>query len=307
MRNDNILAVDIGGSKLLVGIVDPGGQVLAYRKSPFSNHNLSQEIVLSSIISECRELLREGFDFFSIGISVPGLVDSKTGMWIYACFSKISNFPIAQLMYEEFKRPVYIENDANNCMYGEKMFGHAQKVSDFIWITVSNGVGSGIFLNDRPFVGSAGNAGEIGHINVVDDGDICPCGNQGCLEAYVSGPSIVRRFKEKTGAGVEGLTAQAIAELARLGNEDTIALFKETGFYLGKAIATAVNLINVPMVVLGGGISMAYELYEKSMLESVAKHIYHNANKSLIIKKTALNYEASLIGAAAYALSCSKC
>jgi predicted NBD/HSP70 family sugar kinase len=303
---NNILAVDIGGSKLLVGIVDENGQVLAYRKNSFNNHNLSQESVLNSIISECRELLREKLNFSSIGISVPGLVDSKTGMWVYACFSKIRNFPIAKLLFEEFKRPVYIENDANNCMYAERMFGHTKNVSDFIWITVSNGVGSGIFLENKPFIGSGGNAGEIGHINVVNNGAICSCGNKGCLEAYASGPSIVRRFNEKTGTEINGLTAKDIARLAKSGNEDAIEIFKETGFYLGKAIALAVNLINVPMVVLGGGISMDYELFEKSMLESVDKFIYRNANVSLLIQKTALNYEASLIGAAAYAMICSK-
>jgi predicted NBD/HSP70 family sugar kinase len=297
----NIMAIDIGGSKLLVGIVDENGQVLASRKSQFINP--SQGSVLDNIIAECKELLREGHDFSGLGISVPGLVDSRNGMWIYSCFSKISNFPIAELLSKEFNCPVFIENDANNCVYGEKIFGHAKNVSDFIWITVSNGVGSGIFLDNKLFNGWGGNAGEIGHVNVVDDGYICPCGNKGCLEAYASGPSIVRRFSQKTGFKIHGLTAKDIAELAKSGNEDAIEIFNETGFYLGKAIATAVNLLNVQMVVLGGGITMAYPLFENSMLETANKLVYRKANKSFIIKRTALNYEASLIGAAAYAMS----
>jgi glucokinase len=304
MKKQNILAIDIGGSKLLVGIVDENGQILASRKSLL--HNPSKERILNSIVTECNELLHEGYDVSSLGISVPGLADSKTGMWVYACFSKISNFPIAKLLAKEFNRPVYIENDANNCVYGEKMFGHTKNVSDFIWITVSNGVGSGIFLNNKLFSGWGGNAGEIGHINVVDNGFICPCSNKGCLEAYASGPSIVRRFCEKTNTKTDGLTAKDIAEFAKRGNSAAIEIFTETGVYLGKAIAAAVNLLNVPTVILGGGISMAYELFEKSMLETVNELVYRKANKSLTIKKTALNYEASLIGAAAYAISCSK-
>lgn len=296
----NVLAIDIGGSKLLVGIIDKEGNILSSRKVLFINPN--QDSVMQAVIEESEKLLNEGFEINCIGVSIPGLTNPITGVWLYSCFSKISDFPLAKILYEHFNRPVFIENDANICAYGEKIFGHAKKNSDFIWLTVSNGIGSGIFLNDVIFTGKGGNAGEIGHINVIENGYKCVCGNLGCLEAYASGPSIRRRYLEKTKLKDLEIDAKKIAELARRGNQEAKEIFEETGYYLGKAIASAINILNVPLVVLGGGVSMAYELFEEKMLQTIEKNAYNKANNCLKVFKTALNYEASLIGAAAYAM-----
>lgn len=296
----NVLAIDIGGSKLLIGIIDKEGNILSARKKPFINPN--QDSVMQTVIEESEKLLDEGFEIDSIGVSIPGLANPVTGVWLYSCFSKISDFPLARILSEHFNCSVFIENDANICAYGEKIFGHAKKTSDFIWLTVSNGIGSGVFLNDAIFSGESGNAGEIGHINVVEDGYKCACGNLGCLEAYASGSSISRRYLEKTGLKDLEIDTKKIAELARRGNQEAKDIFDETGYYLGKAIASAINILNVPLVVLGGGVSMAYELFEEKMLQTIEKDVYNKANNHFKVCRTALNYEASLIGAAAYAI-----
>jgi len=296
----NVLAIDIGGSKLLVGIIDVEGNILSSRKKMFINPN--QDSVMQTVIEESKKLLDEGFEIDSIGVSIPGLADPLTGVWLYSCFSKISKFPLASILSEYFNCSVFIENDANICAYGEKVFGHAKKISDFMWITVSNGIGAGIFLNDTLFSGNSGNAGEIGHINVVEGGDECVCGNLGCLEAYASGASISRRYLEKTGLKEWEIDTKRIAELAREGNQEAKDIFDETGYYLGRAIASTINILNIPLIVLGGGVSMAYELFEEKMLETIEKDVYNKANKHFKVCKTALDYEASLIGAAAYAL-----
>lgn len=296
----NILSIDIGGSKLLVGIIDKQGNVLASRKSLF--HNPNKDSVYEAVIKESTALLQQGFGIDCIGVSVPGLADPDTGMWLYACFSKISNFPLADLLSERFNCPVYIENDANICAYGEKIFGHAKNVEDFIWVTVSNGVGAGVFLRNRIFYGAGGNAGEIGHVNVVDHGYKCPCGNYGCLEAYAGGPAIARRYREQIADAPADITAKDISERAKAGDSVALGIFRDTGFYLGKAIASTVNILNVPLVVLGGGITMEYELFEASMMDAIHNLVYREANRLLQVKRTALGYEASLIGAAAYAI-----
>ncbi|MEM1484162.1 ROK family protein [Oscillospiraceae bacterium PP1C4] len=296
----NVLSIDVGGSKLLVGIIDKQGNVLASRKSLF--HEPNKDSVYKAIVTESRALLQAGFEIECAGVSIPGLANPQTGMWLYACFSKISNFPLAALLSEEFQCPVYIENDANICAYGEKMFGHAKNKEDFIWVTVSNGVGAGVFLGNKIFYGASGNAGEIGHINVVDQGHKCPCGNDGCLEAYAAGPAIARRYRERVPDAPFDITAKDISEKAKLGDPIAMEIFKETGCYLGKAIASVINILNVPLVVLGGGVTMVYELFEASMMDTIHDLVYRKANRLLEVKRTALGYEASLIGAAAYAL-----
>jgi glucokinase len=296
----NILAIDIGGSKLLIGIIDRQGKVLTSRKQMF--HNPNQNSVLEAIIEQAMVLIEEGYEFSCIGVSIPGLADPITGVWLYACFSKISNFPLAQILSEKFMCPVYIENDANICAYGEKMFGLAKGITDFLWVTVSNGVGSGVFLDNHIFYGHMGNAGEIGHVNVEENGHSCTCGNKGCLEAQAAGPAIVKRYRKKVLSSPENITAQEIANLAKNGNVQAMEIYHDTGRYLGKAIAAAVNLLNVPLVILGGGVSMSYELFADELRKTTNKYVYRAANPNLEIKHTALGYEASLIGAAAYAI-----
>jgi len=292
----NILAIDIGGSKILAGLVDETGQVIKYTKTPL--HKATQESLLSIIFSECDDYITH-HEISAISASIPGLTDSVNGIWVEAAFSNIRNFPLGRELADRYHCPVFLENDANNCAYGEKLFGHAKNIDDFLWLTVSNGCGSGIFLNGRLFTGYGGNAGEIGHIRVTDEYLICSCGNKGCLEAAAAGPGISTRYKNLTG---KSLDAKEIAFYAGKGDETAVSVFKKTGEYIGKAVASAVNILNVPLAIIGGGVSLSYNLMKDEIEKTVQSHIYRMANKNLVIKQTKLGYHASLIGAAAKAL-----
>ena len=296
MNNSNILAIDIGGSKILAGVVNGSGEILDEKKVVLDKPN--RDSVLAEILSLCDSFLGN-FQIYCIGLSIPGLVDAKNGIWLEAVFSKVRDFPLGKILAEKYKLPVYLENDANNSALGEKYFGCAKNHDDFIWLTVSNGCGAGIILNGKLFMGPGGNAGELGHICVTDEDFICPCGNRGCLEASAAGPGISRRYKALAG---EEISAMEIAGRARAGDKNAITVFKKTGEYLGTAIAAAVNVINVPLVVVGGGISMNYDLFSEEMEKTVHKKIYATANKNLVIMRTKLNYQASLVGAAANCL-----
>ncbi|HOX32214.1 MAG TPA: ROK family protein [Spirochaetales bacterium] len=295
---DSCLAIDIGGSKILVGTVDPAGKVLSSERLPLADP--SQDSILRAAYSLCDPLVARG-GLSCIGVSIPGLADPERGLWLEAVFSKVRDFPIARILRDRYRMPVFIENDANNCAIGERRFGCAQGRDDFIWLTVSNGCGSGIFLGGGLFAGARGNAGELGHIQVTEGDYPCPCGNSGCLEAVAAGPGIARRFRRESGIEEEK-SAKQIAELAKAGDPAALAVYRETGTYIGRALAAAVNVLNVPLVVLGGGISMDYPLYAAELEGSLRAHIYRRANEGLEIKRTGLGYEASLIGAAANAM-----
>ena len=296
MANLNILAIDIGGSKILAGVVDSLGEVRGEKKIILEKPE--EASLLRDIFSLCDSFL-EGFEIHAIGLSIPGIVDAKNGVWLEAVFSKVQNFPLGTILAEKYKLPVFLENDANNSAFGERIFGFAKDCGDFIWLTVSNGCGAGIFLDGKLFTGFGGHAGELGHICVTGEDFTCPCGNRGCLEASAAGPGISRRYKALTG---EDLSAKEIAARARSGDIHAVAVYNKTGEYIGTAIAAAVNVINVPLVVVGGGISMDYDLFCGEMEKTVQKKIYQTANKNLLIKRTRLGYHASLLGAAANCL-----
>jgi glucokinase len=124
----------------------------------------------------------------------------------------------------------------------------------------------------------------------------CPCGNTGCWEAAAAGPGISLRYKTLTG---KSFSAKEIAENARNRDEAAISVYKKTGEYIGRAVAAAVNVVNVPLVVIGGGISLDYDLLKEDIDKTVQAQIYRGANKGLIIMQTKLGYHASIIGAAA--------
>ena len=294
----NILAIDIGGSKINAGIVDLNGNVLCAEKEQLPAGTTADSL-LAAIKDKCDKIAGK-YDFDRVGITIPGLADSKTGVWVYAPFSGINNFPIAEKINKIYNKSVRIENDVNACAIGEKRFGCCKDVDDFMWITVSNGIGGSIFADGKLYAGHSGNAGEIGHIKVCENKDfICGCGNYGCLEAVAAGPGITKGFKILTG---ETLTAEQIAAEARKGDEDAIKALHGTGYYIGIALASAINMLNPEMVVFGGGVSQSFDLIEPGIKDALEKYMFKAANKDIKLTQTALAYNAALIGAAAITL-----
>lgn len=301
-KDKHILSIDLGGSKLMVGIIDYNGNILAKEKI-FLKLKVTKEYLVENIFMMTEDLLNQIKDIYieSAAVTVPGIADSENGILIYAPYSGIRNFEIGKILTERLQVPVFVENDANACAYGEMIFGACKGVKNFLWITVSNGVGGAVVIKGQIYDGIFKGAGEIGHINVVEDGYICGCGNNGCLEVYSSGPAIVRRYLEKNQNFNEEVTAKTIAEAAKKGEKSAQEIYKETGYFLGKAISYAVNILNPEKVILGGGISMDLELFLPEIHRVINKMVFRDANKNLVVEKTALFYDAALIGAAAIA------
>ena len=301
MRKKNALAFDIGGSKLMTGIVNENGQILTSEHTVWREQ--SEGSLLDDIIQSGRRLIQsfEG-TIDCIGAGIPGLADIEKGVWIESCFSGIKEVPIVAILQDEFRLNAYIDNDVNLCAIAEKYFGACKDNNDFIWLTVSNGCGGALYVNGDIYRGAFSNAGELGHIVVEDnDGYLCGCGNKGCLEAQAAGPAIVRRY-HRDGGLVTITSAAEVAKYANNGDKIALKTFTDEGCYLGKAIAAAANIINPETVIIGGGVAQSFDLFEKSMLNSVMQRVYKKANQNLTIKKTELGYYAPLIGAGVAAL-----
>lgn len=296
------LAIDIGGSKCVVGLVDDRGTIIG--KKRFVWQQLKEQAMLADICREGKALLKDhpAISPSFIGASIPGLADPEKGLWVEASFSGIRDLPIAARLSKAFGLPAYIDNDGQACALAEHMFGAGQDAEDFLYITVSNGIGGSIFANGRLYGGVNGTAGEFGHCTVVENGRLCKCGLTGCLEAHAAGPAIARNYQELGGSPMQdGRPADAaeIARRAREGEEIALSVFQMEGMYLGKIIATACNLLNPAKVILGGGVSLAFSLFENSLRETVNKHLYRSANPNLQILPTPLGYDGGLLGAAA--------
>ena len=290
----NILGIDIGGSKIVTGIINADGDVLYSEKETLPAGTNAES--LTKVIKNMCDKISEKYEFDKIGITIPGLADTKNGIWIYAPFSGISNFAIADKIGGIYGKPVYIENDVNACAVAEKYFGCCKNVDDFVWITVSNGIGGSVFTNGSLYTGYSGNAGEFGHIHVLDDPDFkCGCGNYGCVEAVAAGPGISKRY-----GGT--LTAEQIAAEARNGNKSARDVMYDTGHYIGKALSAGINVLNPEMAVFGGGVSQSFDLFEQGIKDALNKYMFQAANKNIKIVQTALSYNAALVGAAAIAI-----
>ena len=194
---------------------------------------------------------------------------------------------------------MFADNDVNVCAIGEQMYGICKEDQHFLWMTVSNGIGGALVLNGEIFAGAENNAGEIGHFIVEEhNGNRCGCGRDGCLEAMASGRAIGAAYSRLIGA--EKTTAEA-AEAARNGDETARKVFEQAGAYMGKAIATAVTLLNLQRVVLGGGVMQNFDLLQQPIEAAIDRYVFRQANRKIVVERTGLGYDAALIGCAAIA------
>ncbi|GHU81059.1 glucokinase [Spirochaetia bacterium] len=297
------LAIDMGGSKFIVGLVTAAGEVV--RAERYLWTELSPEGVVRNVKEAVRTLLKANPRYRPsvMGATIPGLADPVKGLWVEASFSGIRNLPFAAIMEDEFGLPVRLDNDTRACALAERRFGCCKDVDHFIWMTVSNGIGGCVFADGERYFGSGGNAGEIGHM-VVEEGPNarpCKCGLSGCAEMHASGRGLAKNYLSLGGAwriGDDPPNAKTIDALARTGDRTALEAYEMEGLYLGRAIGAAVNLLNPQKVVIGGGVSLGFDLFWPSLERTLKTHVYGNANPHLTVEQSTLGYHAALLGAA---------
>ncbi len=295
---DMILAVDIGGSKYMAGLVTKDGRVLDSVRSQWES--FSSDTVLPQVIGAARLLMEKHPDIrlLGVGATIPGLADARQGVWLEASFSGVRDLQVARTLSGEFGVPAYADNDAQACALAEKLFGGGRECSDFIYLTLSNGVGSAAFTGNRLMSGSRNCAMELGHCTVVPGGRPCGCGSRGCLEMYAAGPGLSQTYAEISGHGAL-VTGKELAVLARRGESAALETFCTAAQHLGFALSYAVNLLNPEKIIIGGGLSLAFDVFGEQLRRSLAQSIYRTANPELLVEATRLGYEGALLGAAA--------
>jgi glucokinase-like ROK family protein len=226
----------------------------------------------SSMLEEgLRVAVERGLRPSGIGVGVPGLVDVKRGVLMLAPNLHWENVPLRLMFAQRFGLPVFVENEANAAALGEYYFGAARGVDNFVYVSAGVGLGSGIIIDGKLFRGNRGYAGEIGHITVDPDGDLCGCGKRGCLETLIGPRAVVKRVVRNLESGAVssllGITQgdpsrldfEDVASAAHSGDPLALGAIQEVGRALGMAIADLMQVFNPQLIVLGGVLNLASE------------------------------------------------
>jgi glucokinase len=300
--DDYVIGVDIGGTNLKIGALLPNGDVL-YKMTTPSQVQEGRDSVINRIVNAIEEVERRAgeLDLAGVGIGIAGAVNQRDGMVVQAPnLPGWEGFRVVEELSEVLSCPIVIDNDANVFTLGEGWRGAARESRNFCCLTLGTGVGGGLVLDGRLWYGVDGTAGEVGHIVVEPDGIPCDCGSRGCLEMYASATALVRMAREK-GEG-EGITADEIARRARGGDEQCRRLFARMARYLGIGMTDLVNLLNLDMIVLGGGLSESCDLFLDEARKEMLDRSFTVPGERVKVVPAELSSEGGMIGAAFLAL-----
>ena len=310
------VGVDVGGTKVLGGVVDASGKVLATSRRDTPREGGSE---LTKTIAEVALELMQEHSITAVGVSAAGFVSSDRKTMLAT--PNIADWNGVQLDVELTKLiglPVVIENDANAAAWGEAKFGAGRNQAHMMMLTIGTGVGGGIVVNNELYRGAFGIAAEFGHLRVVPEGHLCGCGARGCFEQYASGSALRRHAREAISASpdlarnllargdgtIDGLTGQAITDAAREGDAVALAAFQTTAQYLGAGIASLAVLLDPSCVVIGGGVVDAGEILLGPTREAMKRYMpFAGKHPYPEIVAAELGNEAGLVGVADLARS----
>lgn len=314
-ESDLIFVADVGGTYLRAATVDSDGNLHHRVKHPTPPSEKPDDIVqaLVDAAHECESRgVAEGRTIAAVSVAVPGTVDFQEGLVITApnvpC---LNGFHLGAALESKLKWPAIVENDANAAAVGEMWQGAGRGYKHLVCVTLGTGVGGGIILDGEVWRGADGSAGEIGHVGVDPSAGVpCACGSRGCLEVYASATAIVRMTREahpRYPTSVlqmdEELTSEKIYQAGVAGDELALEVLRQMGVYLGIGLASLVNLLNPAIILIGGGVSFGWELFEKHMNQQVRERAFPVPSRRVKIRRAECGDDAGLLGAARLAFS----
>ena len=277
-ENPFYIGIDLGGTTFKALAVTPDGQILAHR-SGHSRADGDVHAVLMAILQAvevlCADVAATGHELAAIGLGIAGIIELPAGI-----VRRAPNLPnwrgidVRAFMRQHINVPLAMENDANVALLGESWLGAARDLQHVVMVPLGTGVGGAVMIDGVILHGAKGFAGEIGHTVVEPHGIPCLCGSSGCLEQYVSGTAIARRAQPHYGT----VTSEVVAQAARRGEVEALEIFQRVGWYLGIACANLAQLFNPQCIVIGGGVSAAFDLFreplQRTMRERTMLEVY---------------------------------
>ncbi len=282
----------------------PSGKILARRV--ISTRTGSQtRACLEEMAENLQGLIKDSGikkkQILGVGVGLPGPVDTQKGIVPRSPhLGGWKGFPLRKWLSKKIGLPVFMANDANAAAVGERIFGVGRKFQDFIYMTISTGIGGGVIVGGRLVEGASFVAGEVGHMTIVPEGNICKCGKLGCLEAYASGTAIAsfveKEIKKGRATSIPDfvpkghrVTAQYVGVAAKKGDPLALKAYQRAGFYLGIGISNLLNIFNPQLIILGGGVlKSAPRNFWQSMRQNTKCEAWPQAFRAVKIVRTQL-------------------
>jgi glucokinase len=286
---------DIGGTSIKYGIVNQDGEFLFHSDMP-TYAFLGGDSVIQEVISIAKTL-RQTWNIEGISISSAGQIDNRNGIVVFANdhIPEYTGLNVKQMVEEELRLPVKVENDVNCTAIGEHWKGIAKGVNDFLCITIGTGIGGALFFNGELYSGPCFAAGEVGHITLYPNGRKCVCGSIGCWEQYASSLAFERLAKEAFGKNMDLAT---LFQLIKSGDPKAVKCYDPWLDDLTTGLRSIIHTLNPKLVIIGGGISAQGEFLLHSIRKTLIPKLMPNHERELEIKIALNGNKANLLGAA---------
>jgi glucokinase len=311
-----VLAVDLGGTKIVTALITPQGEILSREYIPTLAEE-GVEPVIKRILSSAAALVKNAdlpySSLSAIAIAVAGAIDSEKGMVTASPnLPGWHDIPLRDEMQISTGVRTFVINDATAAALGEHRFGAGRGIRNLIYLTVSTGIGGGIIIDGKLYSGASGSAGELGHMTIDVNGPRCACGNVGCLEMLASGKAVAREAQRLIAQGTktaileiaEGdaqyVTAQTVATAAQKGDAVALSIVNKAATHLGVGMVNLVNIFNPEMIIVGGGMGKMGEMLLKPARKVVAERAFKFPAGVVRIVSSELGDNAGVFGAVAF-------
>jgi glucokinase len=302
------IGIDVGATKIVLGIVDQGGQVLRRAAiDPWQHPALEDN--LANLMDTLDRLLAP-YDqerFFDIGVGIPGTVDPSSGVVSYTPNLRWFDLPLGAILAERTGRRVHVIQDTGAAVWGEYLFGAGAGLRNVVCATIGSGLACGIVIDGRLYGGASNTAGEIGHLHVAGSSLVCGCGRRGCVEAGGSGLGLVKVFRRAVADGAVSPVAalplarqdaRAIFKAAKAGDAVCLGAIETMVGYLALGLSAVATVLAPDALILSGGLSRERELLVEPLIERIKAISYHTVCENVQIVPARLGADAPLVGAA---------
>ncbi len=272
------IGIKLTEDRIVLVVTDFQGTIVDRRETPLLRRH--PEAVVATIAAIVQDVQTAHSDrrLFGIGLGLAGAIDRVSGLCRFSPFLGWRDVPLQALLEDATRLPVVIENDVGTLTIAERWFGAGVGERDFIVVTLGRGIGLGMILNGRPYRGTRGQGGEFGHTTIERDGPLCACGKRGCLEAIAGEATILQAAGTILGREV---ALAEVAALARSGQTELLAIFRDVGDTLGLALANIVNVLNPTLIIVAGEGAQALDLLSEPMQRALTEHSFDGLSADL--------------------------